>query len=84
MVVFCITQRINEKQSVIVDYESGRAIPNQQILAKLERALGEEGDRCWVVGFIPCFVVGKVGGEGEGGISDSVSSKANPRLTCKQ
>ena len=51
--VFCITQRINEKQSVIVDYESGRAIPNQQILAKLERALGEEGDRCWVVVLIP-------------------------------
>ena len=38
----CVTQRINQKQSVIVDYESGRAIPNQQILAKLERALGEQ------------------------------------------
>ena len=31
---------INEKPSVIQDYESGRAIPNPQILAKLERALG--------------------------------------------
>ena len=33
-------QRINEKQSIIVEYESGKALPNQQILAKMERALG--------------------------------------------
>ena len=26
---------------MIVDYESGRALPNQQIVAKMERALGE-------------------------------------------
>ncbi|OMH84233.1 Multiprotein-bridging factor 1 [Zancudomyces culisetae] len=32
--------KINEKQNVINDYEAGRAIPNQQILGKLERALG--------------------------------------------
>ncbi|KAF9586534.1 multiprotein-bridging factor 1 [Lunasporangiospora selenospora] len=32
--------RVNEKQSVINDYEAGRAVPNQQILGKLERALG--------------------------------------------
>jgi len=29
-----------EKQSVIQDYESGRAIPNPQVISKLERALG--------------------------------------------
>ena len=29
-----------EKQSVIADYESGRAIPNPSIINKLERALG--------------------------------------------
>ena len=34
-----LATRINEKPSVINDYESGRAIPNQQILSKLERSL---------------------------------------------
>ena len=29
-----------EKQSVIGEYESGKAIPNPQIISKLERALG--------------------------------------------
>jgi len=29
-----------EKQSVISDYESGKAIPNPQVISKLERALG--------------------------------------------
>ncbi len=33
-------QKINEKPSVVMDYEAGRAIPNQQLLAKMERALG--------------------------------------------
>ncbi|KAI8998883.1 ylMBF1 [Trametes punicea] len=33
-------QKINEKPSVLQDYESGKAIPNPQILAKLERVLG--------------------------------------------
>jgi putative transcription factor len=33
-------QRVNEKISVIQDYESGKAIPNSQILAKFERILG--------------------------------------------
>ncbi|KAI9143016.1 hypothetical protein BKA69DRAFT_1123486 [Paraphysoderma sedebokerense] len=32
--------KVNEKQTIINDYEAGRAIPNQQILGKLERALG--------------------------------------------
>lgn len=31
---------INEKPNVIQDYESGKAIPNPQILNKLDRALG--------------------------------------------
>ncbi|KAF9388291.1 multiprotein-bridging factor 1 [Podila verticillata] len=31
---------VNEKQTVINDYEAGRAVPNQQILGKLERSLG--------------------------------------------
>lgn len=33
-------QKINEKPSVLQDYESGKAIPNAQILSKLERLLG--------------------------------------------
>ena len=35
-----IAQKVNEKPSVIQDYESGKAIPNPQILGKLERTLG--------------------------------------------
>ncbi|KAH0912363.1 hypothetical protein HID58_035684 [Brassica napus] len=34
-----LAQLINEKPQVIQEYESGKAIPNQQILSKLERAL---------------------------------------------
>jgi transcriptional regulator with XRE-family HTH domain len=33
-------QIINDKPQVIQEYESGKAIPNQQIIGKLERALG--------------------------------------------
>lgn len=35
-----LATKINEKPQVINDYEAGRAIPNQQLLGKLERALG--------------------------------------------
>ncbi|RDX93534.1 Multiprotein-bridging factor 1b [Mucuna pruriens] len=35
-----LAQIINEKPQVIQEYESGKAIPNQQIISKLERALG--------------------------------------------
>ena len=35
-----LAAKINEKQTVINDYESGRAIPNPEIIAKLGRALG--------------------------------------------
>jgi putative transcription factor len=35
-----VAQKVNEKPSVIQDYESSKAIPNPQILAKLERTLG--------------------------------------------
>ncbi|KAJ4726457.1 multiprotein bridging factor 1B [Melia azedarach] len=34
-----LAQLINEKPQIIQEYESGKAIPNQQILGKLERAL---------------------------------------------
>ncbi|KAI0306743.1 multi protein bridging factor 1-domain-containing protein [Multifurca ochricompacta] len=34
-----VAQKINEKPSVLQDYESGKAIPNAQILSKLERVL---------------------------------------------
>ncbi|UXI20100.1 dihydropteridine reductase [Sarcoptes scabiei] len=35
-----LATKINEKQQIVTEYESGKAIPNQQILAKMERALG--------------------------------------------
>ncbi|KAH3903188.1 probable Multiprotein-bridging factor 1 [Saccharomycodes ludwigii] len=35
-----LATKINEKPTVINDYEAGRAIPNQQVLGKLERVLG--------------------------------------------
>mmetsp|Transcript_4699 Transcript_4699/g.10355 ORF Transcript_4699/g.10355 Transcript_4699/m.10355 type:complete len:144 (+) Transcript_4699:92-523(+) len=35
-----LASQINEKPSVINDYESGRAIPNGNIVGKLNRALG--------------------------------------------
>lgn len=35
-------QKINEKPQVIADYECGRAIPNNQIMGKIERAIGKE------------------------------------------
>lgn len=36
-----ISQKINEKPQVIMDYESGKAIPNNQVMSKIERVLGE-------------------------------------------
>lgn len=35
-----VLQKINEKPQVVNEYEAGKAIPNQQIIAKLERAVG--------------------------------------------
>ena len=35
-----VATAINEKPQVIADYESGKAIPNPQIISKLERKLG--------------------------------------------
>lgn len=35
-----LAQQINEKPQIIQEYESGKAIPNQQILSKMERILG--------------------------------------------
>lgn len=35
-----LATKINEKPQVINDYEGGKAIPNQQVLAKIERIIG--------------------------------------------
>ncbi len=36
----CAMQLVNEKPSVIQEYESGKAIPNPQVLGKMSRVLG--------------------------------------------
>ena len=35
-----LAQKINEKQKVVQDYETGKAIPNHNIINKMERILG--------------------------------------------
>ncbi|XP_017553567.1 endothelial differentiation-related factor 1 homolog [Pygocentrus nattereri] len=35
-----LATKINEKPQVIAEYESGKAIPNNQIMSKIERVLG--------------------------------------------
>ena len=35
-----LATRINEKPQIIGEYESGKAIPNGSLIAKMERALG--------------------------------------------
>ena len=35
-----LATKVNEKQSVINEYEAAKAVPNQQVLTKLEKALG--------------------------------------------
>lgn len=42
--VFCVfvEQKISEKPQVIADYECGKAIPNNQVMGKIERAIGKQ------------------------------------------
>eukprot|EP00824_Muranothrix_gubernata_P012601 TRINITY_DN26697_c0_g1_i1.p2 TRINITY_DN26697_c0_g1~~TRINITY_DN26697_c0_g1_i1.p2 ORF type:complete len:124 (-),score=27.55 TRINITY_DN26697_c0_g1_i1:20-391(-) len=35
-----LARAINERQQVVNDYESGKAIPNNQVISKMERVLG--------------------------------------------
>jgi len=35
-----LATKINEKPQVVTEYEQGKAIPNNQVLVKIERALG--------------------------------------------
>jgi putative transcription factor len=35
-----LATKINETAKVVNEYESGKAAPNQQVLAKMERVLG--------------------------------------------
>jgi len=35
-----LATKINEKPQVIAEYESGKAIPNNQVIGKIERAIG--------------------------------------------
>ena len=40
MTLLYVLQQINEKPSVINEYESGKAIPNPQVLSKMSKVLG--------------------------------------------
>lgn len=53
-------QKINEKPQVIADYESGRAIPNNQVMGKIERAIGELGETSETLQMFGRLVWGKV------------------------
>ncbi|XP_016397492.1 endothelial differentiation-related factor 1 homolog [Sinocyclocheilus rhinocerous] len=35
-----LATKINEKPQIIAEYESGKAIPNNQVMGKIERAIG--------------------------------------------
>jgi putative transcription factor len=35
-----LATKINEKPQIVGEYESGKGVPNQQVLAKMERVLG--------------------------------------------
>ncbi|KAM2407377.1 hypothetical protein ACFX1X_026572 [Malus domestica] len=35
-----LAKRMNERQQVVQEYENGKAVPNQAVLAKMERVLG--------------------------------------------
>ena len=52
-----VAQKINEKPSVLQDYESGKAVPNPQILGKLERVLGIKLRGTLASAFAVCFSV---------------------------
>ena len=60
-ILYCIlSPQICEKPQIVTEYEQGKAIPNQQILAKMERALGQLASRLLGhFGSILIFVVGK-------------------------
>lgn len=53
-------QKINEKPQVIADYESGRAIPNNQVMGKIERAIGELRETSEILPVLGGVVWGKV------------------------
>mmetsp|Transcript_13908 Transcript_13908/g.32313 ORF Transcript_13908/g.32313 Transcript_13908/m.32313 type:complete len:118 (+) Transcript_13908:355-708(+) len=56
---------INEKPQVVAEYESGKAVPNPQIISKLERKLGARLPRPGKSKAPPKTV--KAGGTGVGG-----------------
>lgn len=39
-ITLCFLQKINEKPQIIAEYECGKAIPNNQVMGKIERAIG--------------------------------------------
>jgi ribosome-binding protein aMBF1 (putative translation factor) len=67
---------INEKTQVVAEYESGKAIPNPQIIGKLERKLGVKLPRPGKSKAAP-----KSGGTGSGGTGGEKKSTAKQGLT---
>lgn len=51
---------INEKPQVVAEYESGKAVPNPQIITKLERKLGVKLPRPGKTVIVPRKRVGRV------------------------
>lgn len=52
-----VAQKVNEKPSVIQEYESGRAIPSPQVLGKLERVLKVKLRGLWFSVFLMCVAL---------------------------
>jgi ribosome-binding protein aMBF1 (putative translation factor) len=62
---------INEKPQVVAEYESGKAIPNPQIISKLERSLGVKLPRPGAKSKVPAASAGGTSGA-------KPAPKANP------
>jgi len=72
-----LATKINEKPQVVGEYESGKAIPNSQLISKIERALGCKLPR---PGKKPAPKAGGVGGKA-GGKTGGPSARMTSRLT---
>jgi ribosome-binding protein aMBF1 (putative translation factor) len=68
---------INEKPQVVAEYESGKAVPNGQIIAKIERKLGTKLPRPGKSKAPPKTTAG--GGTAKGGTKSAAAAKGITR-----